>query len=112
MVATGAKRGKMQGNNFQLDKEPLLAIPVCVPAITEQERIAKLVERVIECRSQLSKSRSSADQEQLSRLMTQWDNEIQSSIESLYGLSDEEQNALTIENVKTVRDHDEEVKLI
>jgi adenine-specific DNA-methyltransferase len=105
-------RGKMQGNNFQLDKEPLLAIPICVPAITEQERIAKLVERVIECRSQLSKARSSADQEQLSRLMTQWDNEIQSSIESLYGLSDEEQNALTIVNVKTVRDHDEEVKLI
>ena len=36
-------KGKMQGNNFQLDKEPILAIPICAPAAAEQERVARLV---------------------------------------------------------------------
>lgn len=35
-------RGKMQGQNFQVDKEPLLAIPLCVPEKSEQERLSVL----------------------------------------------------------------------
>jgi adenine-specific DNA-methyltransferase len=82
-------RGKMQGSNFQLDKEPLLTIPICVPAVAEQNRVSKLVERVIECQQQLSNARSSMEQEQLSRLMRQCDCEIQKSIETIYGISNE-----------------------
>ena len=94
-------RGKMQGNNFQIDKEPLLAIPILAPVDNEQQQIGNMVERIIECRHQLSKARSSAEQEQVSRLMVQWDEEIQTSIKSLYSVSDEEKIALVADQVTT-----------
>ena len=40
-------KGKMQGSNFQLDKEPLLQIPIAVPSIEMQSLIAKLVDCII-----------------------------------------------------------------
>ena len=97
-------RGKMQGNNFQIDKEPLLALPIHAPADKEQQRIGRLVERIIECRHQLSKAKSSAEQDQLLRLMNQWDQEIQSCIESLYGISDEEKILFGTEDVISAPD--------
>lgn len=83
-------KGKMQGNHFQLDKEPLLAIPICAPAASEQNRIAKLVERAIECQHQLSKTRSAAEKERVSRLMSQLEGETQKGIVSIYSISDDE----------------------
>jgi adenine-specific DNA-methyltransferase len=41
------KKGKMQGNNYQLDKEPLLQIPIYKPDEKEQNRIAILVDKII-----------------------------------------------------------------
>jgi DNA-binding transcriptional regulator YiaG len=35
----------MQGQNYQVDKEPLLAIPLCVPRTKEQARIAAIVQQ-------------------------------------------------------------------
>lgn len=40
-------RGKMQGNNYQLDKEPLVAIPIAVPPKEVQTKIATLVDYII-----------------------------------------------------------------
>lgn len=40
-------KGKMQGSNFQLDKEPLLQIPIAVPSREMQSLIAKLVDCII-----------------------------------------------------------------
>lgn len=40
-------RGKMQGANYQLDKEPLQQIPIAVPSIEVQAIIAKLVDAII-----------------------------------------------------------------
>lgn len=40
-------KGKMQGSNFQLDKEPLLQIPIAVPSKEVQSLIAKLVDCII-----------------------------------------------------------------
>lgn len=37
---------------------------------------------------------SAAEQERLSRLMRQWDGEIQKSIEAIYGISDDERAKL------------------
>ena len=82
-------RGKRQGQNYQLDKEPLLDIPLHVPAAAEQERVATLVGRVIEGRQRLSVARSSAEEVQLSRLIAQWHGEIQRRIEAIYGVADE-----------------------
>lgn len=40
-------RGKMQGLNYQLDKEPLQQIPIPVPEIEVQTRIGHLVDEII-----------------------------------------------------------------
>ena len=44
-------RGKMQGLNYQLDKEPLQQIPIAVPEIEVQTRIRQLVDEIIERKS-------------------------------------------------------------
>jgi adenine-specific DNA-methyltransferase len=46
------KRGKMQGNTYQLDKEPLLEIPIYEANITEQENIETLVDQIITAKQQ------------------------------------------------------------
>jgi hypothetical protein len=46
------KKGKMQGNAYQLDKEPLLEIPIYEANITEQENIATLVDQIIAAKQQ------------------------------------------------------------
>lgn len=44
-------RGKMQGLNYQLDKEPLQQISIAVPEIEVQTRIGHLVDEIIERKS-------------------------------------------------------------
>ena len=83
-------RGKMQGQNFQVDKEPLLAIPLCVPAKSEQERIAKLVKRMVDYQQQIPSITTDADNVQFQRLVGQVENQIQDAIETIYGLNDED----------------------
>jgi adenine-specific DNA-methyltransferase len=87
-------RGKMQGQNFQVDKEPLLAIPLCVPSKVEQEKIAKLVKQIIECKKQMPSTKTDAEKEQLQRLSNQFENQIQDAIETIYGLDDEDRRML------------------
>ena len=84
----------MQGNNFQIDKEPLLDLPICAPAEAEQRRIGLLVERIIECQRQIATTRSLSEQEQLARVMGHWDDEIQYGIEALYGVSEDDKVVL------------------
>ena len=40
-------KGKMQGANYQLDKEPLQQIPIAVPAVNIQKLIATIVDYII-----------------------------------------------------------------
>ncbi|NLA23991.1 MAG: hypothetical protein GX879_03400, partial [Bacteroidales bacterium] len=40
-------KGKMQGTNYQLDKAPLLELPLIVPPINTQNQISLLVEEII-----------------------------------------------------------------
>lgn len=44
-------RGKMQGLNYQLDKEPLRQIPIAVPNVDMQARIGRIVEEIISRKS-------------------------------------------------------------
>jgi len=87
-------RGKMQGQNFQIDKEPLLAIPLCIPKKAEQARIGKLVKRVGECTQRLISAKTDAESAAIQRLIEQCENQIQETIESLYDLDDEERKLL------------------
>ena len=52
-------KGKMQGANYQLDKEPLQEIPIVVPAADVQNLIATLVDVIIALRSNLTERASS-----------------------------------------------------
>ncbi|HLP13221.1 MAG TPA: Eco57I restriction-modification methylase domain-containing protein [Flavobacteriales bacterium] len=54
------KKGKMQGNAYQLDKEPLLEIPIHNPSEAEANKVAALVEKVI---SQRLAGKDSAENE-------------------------------------------------
>jgi adenine-specific DNA-methyltransferase len=40
-------RGKMQGNNYQIDKEPLLALPIIKPTDKEQKKIIGIVNKIL-----------------------------------------------------------------
>lgn len=88
-------RGKMQGQNFQVDKEPLLAIPLCVPSKREQDRIAKLVAEIIEAKDKMSATTiTEAQRSRIERIDSQLDARLQIEIESLYGLDDAERRLL------------------
>lgn len=54
------KKGKMQGNAYQLDKEPLLEIPIYKPADKDANEIAKLVDKIISLKQQ---GKDSSEQE-------------------------------------------------
>ena len=71
-------RGKMQGNNFQIDKEPLLDIPIASSSMIENE-IAKLVEQILHIKSHDSMADISDIETSIDKL-----------VYSLYDLSPEE----------------------
>ena len=45
------QKGKMQGNNYQLDKEPLMNIPIYQPTPEQSKQIENLVDKIIALRS-------------------------------------------------------------
>jgi len=87
-------RGKMQGQNFQIDKEPLLAIPLCLPGKIEQEKVAKLVKRIIDFKQQTPSITTDAENIQFQRFLGQVEYQIQDAIETIYGLSDVERQMM------------------
>lgn len=52
------KKGKMQGNSYQLDKEPLLEIPIYKPTDSEATKIAILVDKIIAQKQQGKNSKN------------------------------------------------------
>ena len=54
------KKGKMQGNNYQLDKGPLLEIPIYKPEDKEANEIAKMVHKILSLKQQ---GKDSSEQE-------------------------------------------------
>ena len=84
----------MQGQNFQVDKEPLLAIPLCVPEKSEQERLAKITKRIIECKQKMSEATTDSAQMQLQRSFEQFEEQLEDAIETLYGLDESDRQML------------------
>ena len=70
-------KGKMQGNNYQLDKEPLLQIPIFKPEEKVQEPFILLVNKI------LSKKQEDTD-------ISELENEINKMVYDLYNLTDSE----------------------
>lgn len=72
-------KGKMQGNNFQIDKEPLLAIPL----INADEKITKQIESIVDAILAAKKENPQAD-------TSEWEKEIDQWVYKLYELTEEE----------------------
>jgi len=73
-------KGKMQGENFQVDKEPLMDIPLPKnPSKEEQEKIAVLVDKIIAAKTKDKNADTSA-----------LEAKIDSLVYALYGLNDDE----------------------
>lgn len=87
-------RGKMQGHQFQVDKEPLLALPLIAPAAPDQARIATLVNRIIQASAKASEALTDSSRNNYQRIVDQTDSEIQESIYRLYALSEQEIDAV------------------
>lgn len=80
-------KGKMQGGQFQVDKEPLLAIPLVAPPSVEQKLIAKLVDRIFQATEKLQTAVLDSERDRYQRLIDQTDDGIQERIYSIYKLN-------------------------
>ena len=84
-------KGKMQGSNYQVDKEPLLNIPI---VNTKDEKVksklVKLVDNIIAINKKLVGENNPNTKEILERQVRALDGEIDRLVYGLYGLSEDE----------------------
>lgn len=84
-------RGKMQGNNYQLDKEPLVGIPICIGDTQQQKATIVLVDKMLGLQKELhSVEKNSNKWESLKSEIEKTDNKIDEEVYKLYGLTPEE----------------------
>ena len=72
-------KGKMQGNNYQIDKEPLLALPIYNPPDSKKQPLIDLMNKIIELRKNGDVREIIEIEEQINQL-----------VYSLYNLTPEE----------------------
>ena len=92
-------KGKMQGNNYQIDKEPLLEIPIFVGNETEQNKLITIVDKILVITKSSDYLENPAKKEEVKDL----ENQINSLVYKLYGLSLEE--IKIIEDSTKILDH-------
>lgn len=71
--------GKMQGSNYQIDKEPLMNIPIKIASNEIEEKIINLVERIVELKK-------------LDKDTQDLENQIDEMVYGLYELTEEEKD--------------------
>lgn len=76
-------KGKMQGNNYQIDKEPLLEIPIFVGDKSQQKEIVARVDKILE----IKKKDKNSDISTLER-------EIDDLVMDLYNLTDDDKKII------------------
>jgi adenine-specific DNA-methyltransferase len=84
-------KGKMQGNMFQIDKEPLLQIPIFKTDNKDQEqKMITLVEQMLESKKREKEATSDREKEYIADHIKSLDFQIDNLVYEMYGLSDEE----------------------
>ena len=83
-------KGKMQGNNFQVDKEPLLAIPLISVSSEEQAPFIALADQMLETQGRLQQALSDEDKKLLEQRAAVIDKQIDKAVYQLYGLTEDE----------------------
>ncbi len=107
-------KGKMQGDNYQIDKEPLLALPIIEPSQEKQTEIAEFVTQIIENKQkeidynhllQQAKKENNFDREikltkeleNINETIQTAENKINSKVYELYELTNNEISAIEYE---------------
>jgi adenine-specific DNA-methyltransferase len=85
------RKGKMQGSQFQIDKEPLLEIPIFQTKDKKIEgEIINTVEQLLLGHSKLQSTESNKDQEYLERKCSTLESQLNKRIYELYNISSNE----------------------
>ena len=88
-------KGKMQGSNYQIDKEPLLNIPICN---TDNEKLKnKLINHVnemIECNQRLINEKNPDSINRIKNDIADIDSFIDKTVYSIYNISEEERKII------------------
>jgi len=80
-------KGKMQGNNYQIDKEPLLNLPIFKSPSTEQQKpLIEIVDRILA----LTKYEDYLENSQKQAEFKEYEYQINQLVYRLYGLTEEE----------------------
>jgi type I restriction-modification system DNA methylase subunit len=88
--------GKMQGNNYQIDKEPLLAIPVFKASNQEQQSVITLVDQILFTTKGDDSPNSLAKQAKVK----EYEGQIDQMVYQLYDLTPEEKALVQLFNSK------------
>jgi len=90
------RKGKKQGEALQVDKAPLLQVPIrpinfSDPAdVARHDRMVSLVERMLELHKRLAQAQTSTDRDLYQRQIESTDRQIDALVYELYGLTKEE----------------------
>ncbi len=79
-------RGKMQGNNYQIDKEPLLSLPIIKPSEDEQKEVISFVNKILS----LTQFKDYLENPQKQARVKQYERQIDQLVYKLYGLTQDE----------------------
>lgn len=79
-------RGKMQGSNYQIDKEPILAIPILKPSEDKQKPLVALVDKILTAAKKEGWPKTLTTQSKIQ----EHEKQIDCLVYKLYGLTPEE----------------------
>jgi hypothetical protein len=79
-------KGKMQGNNYQIDKEPIIELPLFEAGKSSQEEIEKVVDKIIKITGEVDYLQNLSKQNQL----REYEKQIDQMVYKLYRLTLEE----------------------
>ncbi|GHV76414.1 adenine methyltransferase [Spirochaetia bacterium] len=83
-------RGKKQGEQLQVDKEPLLAIPVFIGTEAQQTKIIEYVDQMLELKKREQAETVPQTKTMIGRQIVALDTQIDKAVYELYGLTEEE----------------------
>jgi len=85
------QKGKLQGDMFQIDTEPLQQIPICVGDKEQQKEIIVLVDKMISLNKELNEELENSNKwENTKSEIEKTDKKIDEEVYKLYGLNEEE----------------------
>jgi len=84
-------KGKLQGDFLQVDKGPLMEIPICIGDKEQQKQVIALVDKIMDLNKEIGKStENSNDWQRIKDEITKTDQKIDQEVYKLYDLTDEE----------------------